>query len=120
MGLSRLVTLPDWQGLGLAFVLSEMLGAAFKAIGKRFHNYPAHPSFIRNYGEKWRMIKRPGVMDTHITRDGRHRQSRHKHIEGIWNVGGRPCAVFQYVGEAMDRLTALKLLDYDKAVLANG
>lgn len=104
MGLSRLVTLPDWQGLGLAFILSETLGAAYKAIGKRFHNYPAHPSFVRNYGDKWRMVKRPG---TYARAQGNRRT----------DLGGtgltkptRPCAVFEYVGPAMDKLTAEKLL----------
>jgi len=32
-GVSRVVTLPDWQGLGLAFVLIERLGAAWRALG---------------------------------------------------------------------------------------
>jgi hypothetical protein len=43
------VTLPDWQGLGLAFVLSDALGAAYKRSGMRFHTYPAHPALIHGY-----------------------------------------------------------------------
>lgn len=91
-GVSRIVTLPDWQGLGLAFVLLEKLGSAYRAIGKRFRNYPAHPGFVRGHKPPfWSQIKRAGVFSS---------------ISGLtpgsrtgW--GGRPCAVFEYVGPAM-------------------
>ena len=60
-GVSRVVTLPDWQGLGLAFVLLEKLGAAYAAIGKRFRNYPAHPAFVRAHRpQSWRLEKKSG------------------------------------------------------------
>jgi hypothetical protein len=104
MGISRNVTLPDWQGLGLAFVLCETLGAAYKAVGKRLHHYPAHPAFIRQFRpDKWRMTKRPGqIAAPQATRRGN---------PSIVRMGEtRPCAVFQYVGAAMDKLTAEKLL----------
>ena len=39
---SRLVTLPDWQGLGLAMNLIDHLGALYRATGKRVHTYPAN------------------------------------------------------------------------------
>jgi len=42
--MSRLVTLPDYQGLGLAFALADRRGAAYKALGRQFHAYPAHPA----------------------------------------------------------------------------
>src|SRR5262249_25494417 len=48
-GLSRLVTLPDYQGLGLAMVLSDALGAMHRSVGLRYHTYPAHPSLIRSF-----------------------------------------------------------------------
>ena len=62
-GLSRLVTLPDWQGLGLAFILSDTLGSAYVALGKRFHTYPAHPVLIRGYDTSpcYALIKHPGT-----------------------------------------------------------
>lgn len=46
---SRLVTLPDWQGLGLAFVLIDQVASAYTALGWKLRCYPAHPSFIRSY-----------------------------------------------------------------------
>ena len=46
MGVSRLVTLPDWQGLGLAFVLVDPR-CRLRAIGERLHTYPVHPALVR-------------------------------------------------------------------------
>jgi GNAT superfamily N-acetyltransferase len=102
-GVSRIVTLPDWQGLGLAFVLCDHLGAAYKAIGKRLRNYPAHPGYVINHrkSSKWQEIKRAGKYSALST--GQTESS-----EG-W--GGRPCGVFEYVGPAMeDREAAENLL----------
>ena len=53
-GISRVVTLPDWQGLGLAFVLMDALGGAYRSAGKALRMYPAHPPFVRAY---WRAIE---------------------------------------------------------------
>jgi len=101
-GLSRLVTLPDWQGLGLAMILAHRLGAAFKACNYRFRTYPAHPSLIRSFARQkqdWSMEKRGG--DFSPTR-GCSSQ--------VGGFGGRPCAVFEYVGDAMDEAAARSLL----------
>lgn len=101
MGVSRVVTLPDWQGLGLAFALLDTLGAAYRGIGKRFHNYPAHPAFVRAHDRSsaWRLEKLPG---THSSRTGL------KGISGAQQQ--RPCAVFSYVGPAMPRAEAEALI----------
>lgn len=108
MGVSRLVTLPDWQGLGLAMVLVDQLGAAYRGINKRLHTYPAHPSLIRSFDKSkhWRLHKKPGLIN--VTRSK-------STISGVRDgtakaIGARPCAVFEYVGPAMDRSQAEKLL----------
>jgi hypothetical protein len=102
-GLSRLVTLPDWQGLGLAMILAEKLGAAYRAVGERFHTYPAHPSLVRSFmrSQSWRMIKKAG--------DFSRRLSKTCSITGT--MGGRPCAAFQYVGPALSSKDSWKLLE---------
>jgi GNAT superfamily N-acetyltransferase len=102
-GLSRLVTLPDWQGLGLAFVLTETLGAAYKALGFRYRNYPAHPSFIRAFRpEKWTCVKQPGTFSP--------AQGRTSSLPaGVSQQ--RPCAVMEYIGPAMSTSDARRLLD---------
>lgn len=98
---SRIVTLPDYQGLGLAFVLLEQLGAAYKAAGFRFRNYPAHPSFVRGHDKSplWALKKAPGRFF-----------AKRKDITITGSFGGRPCAVFEYVGPAMDKEQAARLL----------
>lgn len=99
---SRVVTLPDWQGIGLAFVLTDALGAAYHALGSRFRMYPAHPSFVRSYSRStvWRQIKLAGPRGRGLSKFA---------DEGL-AAGGRPCAVFEYVGPAMDERQARRLI----------
>jgi ABC-type lipoprotein export system ATPase subunit len=96
-GITRLVTLPDWQGLGLAFILLEHLGAAYKALGYYLHMYPAHPSLIRSFykNKDWNLRSKSGFSTP---------TSKSSTLSG--RMGGRPCAVFRYCGKAMN---------YDKA-----
>jgi GNAT superfamily N-acetyltransferase len=101
-GLSRLVTLPDWQGIGLAMILAKNLGAAFKAANYRFRTYPAHPSLIRSFAHQkddWSMEKRGG--------DFSPARSCSSQVGGF---GGRPCATFEYVGQQMDEAQARAML----------
>jgi ABC-type lipoprotein export system ATPase subunit len=102
MGCSRLVTLPDWQGLGLAMVLIDKLSAAYKAVGKRVHTYPAHPALIRSFGKSaaWAMVQRPAAFGQRQTKSSMPRKA-----DGslVWKQGARPCAVFEYRGPAIDK-----------------
>ena len=100
-GLSRLVTLPDWQGLGLAMILSDKLGAAYRAIGERYHTYPAHPSLVRSFDRSanYEMKKRPGAFS--VLSEG---------VGGVGGFGGRPCAMFAYCGPSMPLTDAKALL----------
>lgn len=101
-GVSRVVTLPDWQGLGLAFVLLDNLGAAYRAKGRRFRNYPAHPAFVQasNRSKAWRLDRKPGNGGTPVNKSSGHKSM----------IGGRPCAAFEYVGPAMPREDAERLM----------
>jgi ABC-type lipoprotein export system ATPase subunit len=96
-GLSRLVTLPDWQGLGLAFVLSDALGAAYKRSGYRFHTYPAHPALIHGYDRS------PMYTMTQAPRGALGRGTGSTSSTPTWRFGRRPNAVFEYVGAAAER-----------------
>jgi ABC-type lipoprotein export system ATPase subunit len=103
-GISRIVTLPDFQGLGLAMLLADELGSAYVTLGRRFRNYPAHPSFVRAHdrSSRWRLMKQPGVFSAV--------NSKTSSVEG--RLGGRPCAVFEYAGGArMSREDARRLID---------
>lgn len=103
MRVSRVVTLPDWQGIGLAFVLLDTVGAAYRGIGKRFRNYPAHPAFVRAHDRSplWRMEKAPG---SHSGRKGATSSTTGRVQQQ------RPCGVFSYVGPTMPRAEAEALI----------
>jgi len=109
-GISRVVTLPDYQGLGLAFVLIEQIAAAHKALGYRFRNYPAHPSFVRAHDRspRWALCKRPGQFSPALGKTSSINAAPHEGKR--WNMGGRPCAVFEYVGDAMKSLDEARAL----------
>lgn len=102
MRISRVVTMPDYQGIGLAFALIDRLGAAYKALGKRLRNYPAHPAFVRAHdaSKAWSLRKDPG---TFSPAEGKTSKTR-------GNLKNRACAVFEYVGPAMDRQQAMDLI----------
>ena len=92
-GLSRMVTLPDFQGIGLAFIFAQNLAAAYKTQGQRFRKYPAHPTYIRSHRKDiWTLAKRPGTYSALNGKGGIEGQSQ-----------SRPCAVFEYAGDAMPR-----------------
>lgn len=101
-GCSRLVTLPDFQGLGLAFALIDRVGAAYAATGKRVRTYPAHPSLIRAFdrSKAWRLEKRPGYKSVTAT-------AGHGIGNGQWRPGSRPCAVFEFCGDASEDAAAI-------------
>lgn len=104
-GVSRLVTLPDWQGLGLALALVDALGAAHLALGKRLLTSPAHPSLIRSFvrSKSWSMKSAAGIKSP----PGRSAQKR---STGTLNKM-RPSASFEYCGPAMaDAAAAARLL----------
>lgn len=95
--LSRTVTLPDWQGLGLGLVIKSVLGSAYKALGYRLRSYPAHPAFVRAHRpEEWTTIKRLGTFRTSP--------------EGRWSRESRPCAILEWVGPSMDARQAARLI----------
>ena len=105
-GCSRLVTLPDFQGLGLAFALIDQVGAAYKALGRRVHTYPAHPALIRGFDKSpcWAMHQRPA---------SNRRSSRASATAGLpkaWVLGSRPNAVFEYAGPEADRKASERLV----------
>jgi hypothetical protein len=108
-GVSRVVTLPDWQGLGLAMVLLDTLGAAYTAVGFRFHVYPAHPGFVRTFqrSPRWKQKKQAGTFSGLVKRP--QRGVAKQTAFGGTNQGGRPCGVFEYVGPKMPKIQAYAL-----------
>ena len=105
-GCSRLVTLPDWQGLGLAFVLIDTVAKLYRALGYRTRTYPAHPALVRSFQRSphWAIKRKPGEFV------GTSALSGNMHKTG-WIQGRRPNAIFEWCGEAWhDRLEAKRVL----------
>jgi len=76
----RVVVLPDYQGLGLAFHLLNTLGACHRGAGRRLTISTGHPGFIRSLdrSKQWRTAHRPQFQRrcqqpglTHIRRSAR-------------------------------------------------
>lgn len=106
--LHRVVTLPDYQGLGFAHVLMGVLGAAHKTIGNRLRAYPKHPPFIQNFNRnrQWRCVEKAHMRtSTFKTKSKKHSKLKE------WSFKPRfSGAIFEYVGTKMDKETALKIL----------
>jgi len=104
-GFTRTVTLPDWQGLGLNFILSNTIAAAYKALGWRMRAYPAHPPFVRAVmrSKEWKLIKKPQYTQKYKAEYGNRPFKCMKTVS-------RPCAIFEYCGAAMDRISAQRLI----------
>jgi len=90
MRVSRAVTLPDFQGVGLYMFLVETLGQALASIGKRLRQYPGHPALVRilDRSPSWELIKQPGTFGSNASATSTHRNDQ------------RPCAVFEFVGRS--------------------
>jgi energy-coupling factor transporter ATP-binding protein EcfA2 len=113
---SRLVTLPDWQGLGLAFALVDRVASAYSALGFDVHTYPAHPALIRSFDRSriWELRHRPATFAVqHGPKSMQNRQKWDTRNPGrttpVWRQGSRPNAVFRYRGDAMALDQALAL-----------
>lgn len=100
--ISRVVTLPDWQGCGLAFVLCDFVASCYRALGFKINNHPAHPEYIRanDRSPNWMLTRMPAKMKATGATGA---------ITGNINHM-RPCASFRYIGPAADRETARKMI----------
>ena len=120
MGVSRVVVLPDFQGMGLAFALLDTVASVYRAKGMNVNMYPAHPPFIRAFDRSplWSMRKRPGVFSagsgktSSIARQAKSAKRHGMSDQWAGGQGGRPCAVFRYAGPAMAKRQAAALLSY--------
>jgi ABC-type Mn2+/Zn2+ transport system ATPase subunit len=103
--ISRAVTLPDYQGLGLVMALESKVCGAYRALGFSVRGYPAHPSHVRSLDRspEWRLIKKPGTYSSSNKRPRGGTSTTGKQ-------GGRPCAVFEFCGTPLDKETATALI----------
>src|SRR5262252_1951230 len=105
VGVSRVVTLPDWQGLGLGPRLLDTLGSCYRALGWRLHMYPSHPHLIRvlDRSPNWTLVRQPESVRNVTSATSRT-------LSGKGAYGGRTCAVFHYVGPCVEKPVADRVL----------
>lgn len=106
--LHRVVTLPDYQGIGFAHVLMGTLGAAHKALGNRLRAYPKHPPFVRTFykNKEWKMIEKPKRRTSTF-------KSKTKKYSKLTEWSFKPRftgAIFEYKGPSMDLDLAQKII----------
>jgi GNAT superfamily N-acetyltransferase len=102
----RTVTLPDYQGVGIGNALSAHIASMWKALGFRAMSTTSHPAMVRSRARStlWRMHRPAGR-----TAGGGMMARDHKF--GATIAIDRLSSGFEYVGPAMDREKAKRLLN---------
>jgi ABC-type lipoprotein export system ATPase subunit len=98
---SRIVVLPDFQGLGLGNIALDLVGGAFVANGNRLNIVTSHPALIRslNKGGTWKMNRKPSRVN---------KPASTSKIDGNRELSnGRLTTTFSYVGPAIPTLANL-------------
>lgn len=92
---SRIVVLPDYQGLGIGYKISEFTAQIYKSLNRRYFTKTVHPALgeIRNKSNLWR-----GTPD-----NGKERKKRKKEFnyESHWKHNSRISYCHEYIGEAI-------------------
>jgi ABC-type ATPase with predicted acetyltransferase domain len=93
---SRIVVLPDYQGLGIGYRVSEFVAKIYKNDGRRYYTKTVHPALgeYRNNSDKWR-----GTPDNGKERKRRKKESNY---ESHWSHNSRPSYCHEYIGESID------------------
>jgi GNAT superfamily N-acetyltransferase len=98
--ISRIVTLPDYQGIGIGMRVAETVGDLHRAEGHRFNVTASHPALIAHCRSSplWRAI--------HVNKNGSRgtgksaAQSSAKFAPGYRGSAGRAVVSFEYLGAA--------------------
>ena len=102
---SRVVVLPDYQGIGIGTRLSDWLGSILSGAGYRYYSRTSHPAMIahRRRSLLWQTIAEMGFTSTPTSASSKVRRTWRGQM-------GRLAASFRYVGPTMDPQKAVQLL----------
>lgn len=77
---SRIVTLPDFQGLGLSNIMLEYIGDMYYDLGKRVSCVTTHPGMIRSMvkSKRWNMTSFDNTVKVNSSFDGNKLSDRLK------------------------------------------
>jgi len=111
----RTVCLPDFQGVGIGNALSDYVGAMFKTVGYRWQSQTSNPAMIhaRNRSKNWAMIARPNRKSKTMPKQSFSGKRKGTSGPGAGRTGGltkRLRATFEYVGSALDKQEAIKIM----------
>jgi GNAT superfamily N-acetyltransferase len=95
----RTVTLPDYQGAGIGHALSTFAASVWKGLGQRATSTLAHPALIarRLRSPEWKLVRAAGL-------------ARADRRAGVKHAVRRLTAGFEYIGPALNRALAEKLV----------
>jgi GNAT superfamily N-acetyltransferase len=87
--ISRIVTLPDFQGVGIGMRLAETIGDRYRSDGVRFSVTAAHPALLAHCrrSPRWKLRR--------VLKTGSRRSELRPSYRGS---AGRAVASFEYVG----------------------
>ena len=94
---SRIVVLPDFQGLGIGLAVSKFTASIYKNDGRRYYTKTIHPALgeHRNlYSKDWRPTNDNGKV--------RKKRKKDTNYESHWAHNSRISYCHEYVGESLD------------------
>lgn len=105
----RIVTMPDYQGIGIGNKLSAYIASMCVGLGNRYLSITSHPAMMqsRARSKEWKMIARPNA--TTKTLPGKDLAGKGSGLSG--GFSGRLRATFEYIGCSMDKEKARLLWD---------
>jgi ABC-type lipoprotein export system ATPase subunit/predicted acetyltransferase len=100
--ISRLVILPDFQGIGLAHKFINLIGGAYKRIGRSLYITTSHPALMHglNNSKEWSVTRKP----SRVARPG----VSSKIDAGRTSISNKRITTgFKYVGSVNDELNKI-------------
>lgn len=100
----RVVTLPDFQGIGIANRVSGFLASMFAGLGRRVFRSTGHPAYIASAlnSEDWLMTRPPGRTAVDTGRNAKASIMRAR-------AANRVTASFEFIGDSMPETDADRL-----------
>jgi len=97
---SRIVTMPDFQGIGIGTQVLTTIAAAYRAHQKHLYITTSHPALMRslNSNREWQMTRKP----SRVTAIGKTSTIRYKP-----ESANRITASFRYIGQSNQHAAAL-------------